>query len=99
MQQYDLFIAGGGVGGSVAAKFAARGGLKTLLVEKCKTPRGKPCSGIQFGYLEKIIGEKIPRDRLCRHQIRLIRMCFMTAPPSTAPSPCSTTCARPSITG
>jgi flavin-dependent dehydrogenase len=76
MQQYDLFIAGGGVGGSVAAKFAARGGLKTLLVEKCKTPRGKPCSGIQFGYLEKIIGEKIPRDRLCRHQIRLIRMCF-----------------------
>ncbi len=76
MREYDLFIAGGGVGGSTAAKFAARGGLKTLFVEKCKTPRKKPCSGIQFKYLERILGEKIPRQRLCRHQIRLIRMCF-----------------------
>lgn len=76
MREYDIFIAGGGVGGSVAAKFAAKGGLKTLFVEKCKTPRAKPCSGIQFKYFEKILGERIPRERLCNNQIRFVRMCF-----------------------
>lgn len=76
MKTYDLFIAGGGIGGSVAAKFAARGGLKTLFVEKEKTPRTKPCSGIQFKYFEKILGEKIPRDRLCRYQIKKVKTYF-----------------------
>ena len=51
---YDVLIAGGAVAGSIAAKFAAKEGLKVLLVEKDKTPRNKPCSGIQFGYFEKI---------------------------------------------
>jgi flavin-dependent dehydrogenase len=76
MKAYDVFVAGGGIGGSVAAKFAARGGLKTLFVEKCKTPRSKPCSGIQFMYFEKILGERIPLDRLCNVQIRRTRMYF-----------------------
>jgi len=76
MESYDVFIAGGGIGGSVAAKFAAKGGLKTLFVEKCKTPRAKPCSGIQFKYFEKILGERIPRDRLCNVQITRMRMYF-----------------------
>lgn len=76
MNQYDVFIAGGGIGGSVAAKFAARGGLKTLFVEKEKTPRPKPCSGIQFKYFEKILGEKIPRDRLCNYQLRKVKTYF-----------------------
>ena len=65
MQEYDVLIVGGGIAGSVCAKFAAKGGLKTLLIEKYKTPRKKPCSGIQFGYFQKIIGEKIPKERLC----------------------------------
>lgn len=76
MEAYDLFIAGGGISGSVAAKFAAKGGLKTLFVEKCKTPRPKPCSGIQFPYFERILGERIPRDRLCRVRITETRMYF-----------------------
>jgi len=76
VKSYDLFIAGGGISGSVAAKFAAKGGLRTLFVEKCKTPRTKPCSGIQFKYFEKILGEKIPRDRLCKVQITRTRMYF-----------------------
>lgn len=69
MEQYDVLVAGGGMGGSAVARFAAQGGLKVLFVEKCKTPRPKPCSGIQFPYFEKILGVKIPRDRLCNHQI------------------------------
>jgi flavin-dependent dehydrogenase len=74
MERYDIVIAGGGVGGSVAAKFAAMGGLRTLFVEKCRTPRHKPCSGIQFPYFEKILGEKIPAERLCNVQISKVEM-------------------------
>ena len=74
MTEYDVIIAGGGVAGSVAAKFATKGGLKVLLVEKYKTPRQKACSGIQFGYFEKILGEKIPSERLCTNKINRVRI-------------------------
>ena len=67
MTAYDLFIAGGAVAGPVAAKFCAGQGLKTPLVKKDRVPREKPCSGIQLPYLEKIIGDPIPRDRLCKN--------------------------------
>ena len=50
MNEYDVLVVEGGVAGSIAAKFAAKHGLKTLLIEKAKTPRNKPCSGIQFSY-------------------------------------------------
>ncbi len=69
MKEYDVFIAGGGIAGSVAAKFAAKNGLKTIFIEKYKTPRMKSCSGIQFPYLEKIIGEKIPSEKLCTNKL------------------------------
>ena len=69
LREYDVFIAGGGIAGSVAAKFAARGGMKTLFIEKYKTPRMKSCSGIQMTYLEKIIGDKIPPEKLCTNEL------------------------------
>ena len=74
MKEYDVFIAGGGIAGSIAAKYAAKGGLKALFVEKYKTPRMKSCSGIQFGYFEKILGEKIPKERLCTNEINRVSM-------------------------
>ncbi|MFX0102988.1 MAG: NAD(P)/FAD-dependent oxidoreductase [Candidatus Hodarchaeota archaeon] len=82
---YDVLIVGGGIAGSVAAKFAAKGGLKTLLIEKEKTPRNKTCSGIQFGYFDKIIGEKIPRERLCNIQLKRIKMIFPNCKSMKAP--------------
>jgi flavin-dependent dehydrogenase len=69
MQSYDVLVVGGGIAGSVAARLAAEAGLKTLLVEKAKTPREKACSGIQFSYFEKLIGKPIPRDKLCANAI------------------------------
>ncbi|MBC7113255.1 MAG: NAD(P)/FAD-dependent oxidoreductase [Candidatus Methanomethyliales bacterium] len=74
MEEYDVAVVGGGVAGSVAARFAAKRGFRTLLLEKFKTPRNKPCSGIQFEYFEKLIGEKIPRERLCRNELFKVEM-------------------------
>jgi len=74
MKEYDVFIAGGAVAGPVTAKFCAMQNLNTLLVERAKVPREKPCSGIQFPYFEKIIGEHIPSDRLCNNTLSKIEM-------------------------
>ena len=69
MEEYDVTVVGGGVAGSVAARFSAKHGLKTLQLEKHKTPRNKPCSGIQFPYFEKLIGKKIPKEKLCKNEL------------------------------
>jgi geranylgeranyl reductase family protein len=42
---YDVIVVGGGPGGSTAARFCAKAGLKTLLIEKENLPRYKPCAG------------------------------------------------------
>ena len=76
MKEYDVFIAGGAVAGPVAAKFCAKQNLRTLLVEKAKVPREKPCSGIQFPYFEKIIGDTIPAERLCNNTLSKVEMHF-----------------------
>lgn len=42
---YDLIIIGGGPSGSAAGRIAGKNNLKTLLIEKEKFPRYKPCAG------------------------------------------------------
>jgi len=42
---YDVIVVGGGPGGSTAARVCAKAGLKTLIVEKERLPRYKPCGG------------------------------------------------------
>ena len=42
---YDVIVVGAGPGGSTAARFCAQAGLKTLLIEKERLPRYKPCGG------------------------------------------------------
>jgi len=74
MESYDITVVGGGIGGSTAARFLAKHGFKTLLIEKLKTPRNKSCSGIQFPYFEKLIGEKIPREKLCANELFRVEM-------------------------
>ena len=69
MERYDVLSIGGGIASSIAARMAAEGGLTSLLVERAKTRRNKPCSGIQFGYFEKLVGRPIPKDKLCSNEI------------------------------
>jgi flavin-dependent dehydrogenase len=69
MEKYDVVVVGGGIAGSIAARLAAENGLKSLLIEKAKTPRNKPCSGIQFSYFEKLVGRPIPKATLCANEI------------------------------
>jgi len=69
-----VIAVGGGIAGSVAARFCAESGLTTLLLEKAKTPRNKPCSGIQFPYLQKLVGQRIPADVLCRNELSQVVM-------------------------
>lgn len=73
-ESYDVIVVGGGIAGSVAARFLAQHGFKTLLIEKCRTPRNKPCSGIQFPYLGKLVGEEIPREILCQNELFKVEM-------------------------
>jgi len=42
---FDVIVVGGGPGGSTAARACAKAGLKTLLIEKERLPRYKPCGG------------------------------------------------------
>lgn len=76
MNTYDVVIIGGAIAGPVAAKFCAQQNLKTLLIEQFQVPREKPCSGIQFPYFEKIIGDPIPPERLCNHVLSKTEMHF-----------------------
>ena len=74
MKHYDVVIVGGSIAGSVAARYTAENNLNTLLVESAITPREKPCSAIQFKYFEKILGTKIPREKLCSNQLTKLYM-------------------------
>jgi len=42
---FDVIIAGAGAAGSVAAYTLTQGGLRTLVVDKSRLPRYKPCGG------------------------------------------------------
>lgn len=46
---YDVIVAGGGPGGSVAAKLCSEAGFTTLLIEQKKLPRDKVCTGMVMG--------------------------------------------------
>lgn len=58
MNDFDVIIVGAGPGGSAAALFAVRAGLKTMLVDKASFPRDKICgdaiSGKSLNILRKL---------------------------------------------
>jgi len=57
---FDVIVVGAGPAGAMAAKGCARQGLETVLIEKYKTPRSKPCGGGVSLKAINLIGNKIP---------------------------------------
>jgi flavin-dependent dehydrogenase len=67
---YDIIIIGAGPAGSSAAKELAVNGYSVLIVEKCKLPRNKSCSGILINksirLIELYFCEQLPQSVLCQ---------------------------------
>jgi geranylgeranyl reductase family protein len=59
---YDVIVVGAGPAGSTAAYDFAKQGFKTLLLEKYKIPREKPCGGAVMYRALKIIDGKVPSE-------------------------------------
>jgi geranylgeranyl reductase family protein len=53
---YDVIVVGGGPGGATAARYCAKAGLKTLLIEKERLPRYKPCGGCLSAKTVRLLG-------------------------------------------
>ena len=75
-EKYDVIVVGAGPAGSTAARHCAQGGLKTLLLEKERFPRFKPCAGgVTLGAVQEL-GINIPRsiiERTCTGMRVLVR--------------------------
>jgi flavin-dependent dehydrogenase len=68
-QMYDVIVAGAGPAGSTAARLCAEHGLRTLLLEKEKIPREKPCAGGLSIAASRELGLSLPGnliERRCR---------------------------------
>lgn len=72
MGSCDVIVVGAGPAGSVVAHDCARAGLRTLLLEKARLPREKPCGGAVMYRGLRIIGGRLPR-RLVEQKIHGLR--------------------------
>ncbi|MEA3470260.1 MAG: geranylgeranyl reductase family protein [Thermodesulfobacteriota bacterium] len=72
---YDLIIIGGGPSGSQAGRFAGNEGLKTLLIEKDRFPRSKPCGGALSEKALSYLDFELPKE-ICEKEIYGARLRF-----------------------
>jgi geranylgeranyl reductase family protein len=61
-EMYDVIVVGAGPAGTTAAHHCAKGGLKTLLLEKERLPRVKPCAGGVTAAAVSELGFEIPQQ-------------------------------------
>ena len=81
---YDLIIVGGGPSGSTAALYAARQGLKTLLLDKARFPRDKICGDALSGKAVAILHELDLLERVRQLPGALVHAVAFGSPDSTA---------------
>lgn len=66
---YDTIIIGAGPAGSTAAHLLSQNGYRVLVVEKCKMPRYKSCSGVlikkSMDLVKLYFGENVPKFTMC----------------------------------
>ena len=66
---YDVIVIGAGPCGCIAARTLSKSGLNVLLLEKCKLPRYKSCSGIliekSIRFIEQQLGHSVPQSVTC----------------------------------
>ena len=66
---YDVIVIGAGPCGCITASTLSKNGLKVLLLEKCKLPRYKSCSGVliekSLRLIEKYFGQSVPLSVSC----------------------------------
>jgi geranylgeranyl reductase family protein len=69
LQHYDVIVVGAGPAGTTAARHCAKSNLKTLLLEKERIPRYKPCAGgvslAAAGELDFPIPDSLIERRCC----------------------------------
>ncbi len=63
---YDVIVVGSGPAGSITAHDCAKAGLRTLLLEKSKHPREKPCGGAVMYRGLHILRGKVPTSLIER---------------------------------
>jgi geranylgeranyl reductase family protein len=66
MNEYDVIVVGAGPAGSTAARICALHNLKTLVLEKEKIPREKPCAGGVTVAAAKALDFPIPENLIER---------------------------------
>ena len=72
---YDLIIVGGGPSGTSAGREAGKKGLSTLLLEKERFPRYKPCGGNLSPYALSCLDFKLP-EALIEKKISKVKVHF-----------------------
>jgi geranylgeranyl reductase family protein len=75
LKKYDVIVVGAGPAGSTAARFCAKASLRTLLLEKGRLPRFKPCAG---GVTRAALNEldfELPKN-IIERECNGLRACF-----------------------
>jgi menaquinone-9 beta-reductase len=77
MHPYDVIVVGAGPGGSTAALYAARAGLRTLLIDKDTFPRDKACGDLLPGACLEILDDlALSKDLEALPSCRVRRVVF-----------------------
>lgn len=64
----DVIVVGAGPAGCAAANILAKNGQTVTVIERCRLPRNKPCSGVLIGKTLQLLREhfgEVPRAALC----------------------------------